>query len=214
MSDEAKLRACPWCQQIPQLIFRDDGRIGWRGNCPACESDKTVSPEAMERAIENWNRRPLEDALAAERDALKERVEEFGNDIAKWLREADKWHAERRRLESEQDELRVSDENLRRIIGDAEFILNDSETSDDEKWDALKPLLAKACDGHGWDTASEMAAERDALRERVARLEAALSWYADKRNYVVPLNDVTGELDPCIAELDGGERARHVLGEE
>lgn len=75
MSEEAKPKACPWCQQIPQLIFRDDGRIGWRGNCPACESDKTASPEVMYRAIESWNNRPLEDALAAERDAALARVE-------------------------------------------------------------------------------------------------------------------------------------------
>ena len=74
MSEEAKPKACPWCQQMPQLIFRDDGRIGWRGNCPACESDKTAPPEVMYRAIENWNRRPLEDALAAERDAALARV--------------------------------------------------------------------------------------------------------------------------------------------
>jgi len=169
----------------------------------------------MYRAIENWNNRPLEDALAAERDALKERVEEYGYDIAKWLREADKWHEERRRLEYERDELRVSDENLRRIIGDAESILNDDETSDDDKWDALKPLLAKAYDGHGWDTASEMAAERDAALARVERLEAALqplaALWRDGMERDPDSKTLWDHPDITVGDI---RRARRELGEE
>lgn len=52
----------------------------------------------------------------------------------------------------------------------------------------------------------------DFLLVRVAKLEEALRWYADEKNYVSHLYE-TGDPDPEVVK-DEGQRAREALGDE
>jgi hypothetical protein len=65
------LNPCPFCgYDEPRAVEEPDG---WRVECPAC-SGSTYGHEDMDTAAAEWNDRPIEDALRAERDAALARV--------------------------------------------------------------------------------------------------------------------------------------------
>jgi hypothetical protein len=65
MNDE--LKACPFCGS--DAMTSDDGDYVW------CNGHRNSCPGYVGSRVEKWNRRPLEDALTAERDALETKLE-------------------------------------------------------------------------------------------------------------------------------------------
>ncbi len=66
------MKPCPFCGSSQ---VRVESLLGGR-NIPRCDECLVIGPTCatVEIAISEWNRRPLEDALAAERDALRQQV--------------------------------------------------------------------------------------------------------------------------------------------
>lgn len=82
MTDDIELKPCPFCGE---MAFWDSEFAGIYCRCGAeitfCESDK--------EAAEKWNTRPIEDALRAENERLREVLERIGNEfkINRWIYE-------------------------------------------------------------------------------------------------------------------------------
>ena len=79
MSEE--LKPCPFCRALePQKIMFCDDLYGWiyRVQCVNCKA-MVESLADMEKAIQQWNTRPAEEALKAEVERLKDRLERFRN---------------------------------------------------------------------------------------------------------------------------------------
>ena len=80
MSNE--LKPCPFCRALePQKIMFCDDLYGWiyRVQCVNCKA-MVESLADMEKAIQQWNTRPAEDALKAEVERLKEALQDIADE--------------------------------------------------------------------------------------------------------------------------------------
>jgi len=64
-----ELKPCPFCGSEDVFTYKDFAYSTFNVQCRACGMGEDFA--SMERLLINWNARPIEDALRAERDALK-----------------------------------------------------------------------------------------------------------------------------------------------
>lgn len=70
----SKVWKCPFCGSLPSISIQDDGLGEYETR--SC-SNRNCFMHRAECDVEDWNTRPIEDALAAENEALKARVAEL-----------------------------------------------------------------------------------------------------------------------------------------
>jgi hypothetical protein len=74
----ADLKPCPFCATEPVTAGRTVTALS-RVECPECFASRTA--DRLEDAVARWNRRPIEDALTADRDRLAARVAELEGEL-------------------------------------------------------------------------------------------------------------------------------------
>jgi len=79
---EEELKPCPFCGGKAELFNYLSNHLSkerfWIA-CIACTAD-VPSTESKEDILKRWNTRPIEDALKAENETLKQKIKELTNE--------------------------------------------------------------------------------------------------------------------------------------